>query len=83
MGLRLPFGALGVPVEGLRPGNIEPVLLKPEGTAISTAPLPAGMEFGGEIPGRVPIYELKIPLAMLKTGRNSIRLDFKLQHYRR
>ncbi|OGR51462.1 MAG: hypothetical protein A2049_00950 [Elusimicrobia bacterium GWA2_62_23] len=76
LGLRLPFGALGVPVEGIGPGAIEPVLLKPEGTAVSTSTLPAGMEFGGEIPGRVPIYELKIPLAMLKTGRNSIRLDF-------
>jgi len=76
-GLRLPFGALGVPLtNGMPSGSIMPELLKAEGTNISTSPLPANIEFGGEIPGRVPIYELKIPLAMLKTADNGIPLDF-------
>jgi len=75
-GLRLPFGALGVPVHGLPAGTVEPELLKVDGTAVSTSPLPANIEFGGEIPGRVPIYELKIPLAMLKSDDSRIHLDF-------
>jgi len=77
LGLRLPFGNLGPPWEnGLQAGSIEPELLTAEGTAVSTAPLPGNIEFGGEIPGRVPIYELKIPLALLKTADGKIALDF-------
>jgi hypothetical protein len=79
-GLRLPFGNLGVPVEGMPAGSIEPELLRTEGTAVSTSPLPANIEFGGEIPRRVPIYELKIPLAVLKAGENSISLDFNASY---
>lgn len=79
-GLRLPFGNLGVPVEVMPAGSIEPELLRTEGTAVSTSPLPANIEFGGEIPGRVPIYELKIPLAMIKTAENSISLDFSTSY---
>lgn len=75
-GLRLPFGALGAPVQGLPAGAVEPELLKIDGTIVSTSPLPANIEFGGEIPGRVPIYELKIPLGMLKPTGGGIRLDF-------
>jgi len=77
LGLRLPFGNLGLPWEnGLQAGSIEPELLTAEGAAVSTAPLPGNIEFGGEIPGRVPIYELKIPLALLKTADGKIALDF-------
>ncbi|HBW24027.1 MAG: hypothetical protein A2X28_03615 [Elusimicrobia bacterium GWA2_56_46] len=77
LGLRLPFGNLGLPWEnGPSAGSIEPELLTTEGTAVSTAPLPGNIEFGGEIPGRVPIYELKIPLALLKTVGGKIALDF-------
>jgi hypothetical protein len=75
-GLRLPFGALGVPVQGLPTGSVKPELLIVEGTAVSTSPLPANIEFGGEIPGRVPIYELKIPLALIKDWKNGVGLDF-------
>jgi len=77
LGLRLPFGNLGLPWEnGSSAGSIEPELLTTEGTAVSTAPLPGNIEFGGEIPDRVPIYELKIPLALLKTIGGKIALDF-------
>ncbi len=79
-GLRLPFGNLGVPVDGMPAGSVEPELLKTEGTAVSTSPLPANIEFGGEVPGRVPIYELKIPLAIIPAGENSISLDFSASY---
>lgn len=75
-GLRLPFGVLGVPLAAMSSPSIAPELLKMEATAISTSPLPSNIEFAGEFPGRVPIYELKIPLAMLSTADNAIRLDF-------
>lgn len=74
-GLSLPFGAIGVPMQGLPAGAIKPELLEVEGTIVSTSPLPANIEFGGEIPGRVPIYELKIPLALIKAGEDGFGLD--------
>lgn len=75
-GLRLPFGALGVPVQWMPAGAVKPELIKVDGTTVSTSALPANIEFSGETPGRVPIYELKIPLAMLKPDDGKIRLDF-------
>jgi hypothetical protein len=75
-GLRLPFGALGVPAPGLPAGAVEPQFLKVDGTAVSTSSLPAEIEFGGETPGRIPIYELKVPLARLKAAGGGIGLDF-------
>jgi hypothetical protein len=76
-GLRLPFGSLGVPWEnGMPAGTIEPEQLTAGETAVSTAPLPGNIEFGGEIPGRVPIYELEGPAVLAETGNGGIAPDF-------
>ena len=79
-GINLDFG-LAHPSETptLAAFGIAPERVLPQGLEVSTAALPSDLEFAADLSsrnGRQPIYEIRIPLAMLEHSGSSIYMDF-------
>lgn len=77
VGLRLPYGKLGVPQGPEIPKPPEPEFLASDNAIIPSTIMPQGVEIMGQLTDRYPAYELKIPLNELLTAEGKVSLDFE------
>lgn len=80
VGLRLPYGKLGVPQGPEIPKSPEPEFLASGNAIIPSTTIPQGIEIMGQLTDRYPAYELKIPLNELLTAEGKVSLDFETSY---
>ncbi len=79
VGLRLPYGKLGVPQGPGIPKPPEPEFLASGSPIIPSTIMPQGFDMG-QLTGRYPAFELKIPLKELLTVEGKVSLDFETSY---
>ena len=82
-GINLDFSRAHSPEAGAPPTlaayGIAPEKVVPQGLEVSTATFPSDLEFQADLSsqlGRQPIYEIRIPLALIEPQSKSIYMDF-------